>query len=116
MDYRRDDWSAEASLEELARLSETAGLEVVGSATQNLPHPHPKTYVGKGKLAEIVEAVGETQADVVIFDDELSPAQLRNVEDRLELMVVDRTALILDIFARRAVTHEGRMQVELAQL
>lgn len=116
MDYRRDDWGAEASLEELARLSETAGLEVVGSATQNLAHPHPKTYVGKGKLEEIIESVGETQADVVIFDDELSPAQLRNVEDRLELMVVDRTALILDIFARRAVTHEGRMQVELAQL
>lgn len=116
VDYRRDDWGADASLEELARLSETAGLDVVGSATQNLGHPHPKTYVGKGKLDEIVDAVGELQADVVIFNDELSPAQLRNVEDRLGTMVVDRTALILDIFARRAVTHEGRLQVELAQL
>lgn len=97
-------------------MSETAGLDVVGSATQNLDHPHPKTYVGKGKLEEIVDAVGEMHADVVIFDDELSPAQLRNVEDRLQTMVVDRTALILDIFAKRAVTHEGRLQVELAQL
>ncbi len=103
-------------MEELARLSETAGLDVIGSATQNLDHPHPKTYVGKGKLDEIVEAVDEMQADVVVFDDELSPAQLRNVEDRLQKMVVDRTALILDIFAKRAVTHEGRLQVELAQL
>lgn len=116
VDYRRDDWSAGASLEELARLSETAGLDVVGSATQNLDHPHPKTYVGKGKLDEIAASVTDVQADVVIFDDELSPAQLRNVEDRLSTMVVDRTALILDIFAKRAVTHEGRLQVELAQL
>jgi GTP-binding protein HflX len=100
----------------LARLAETAGLDVVGSATQNLGHPHPKTYVGTGKLDEIVEAVGEVNADIVVFDDELSPAQLRNVEDRLGTLVIDRTALILDIFAKRAVTHEGRLQVELAQL
>ena len=116
VDYRVDDWGAGASLDELARLSETAGLEVVGSLTQKLDHPHPTTYVGKGKLEEVVELREQLAADVVIFDDELSPAQLRNVEARLETKVIDRTALILDIFAKRAVTHEGRLQVELAQL
>jgi GTP-binding protein HflX len=116
VDYRDDDWDAAASLEELARLSETAGLSVVGSATQKLGHPHPNTYVGKGKLEEIADLRAELQADVVIFDDELTPAQLRNVEARLEAKVIDRTALILDIFAKRAITHEGRLQVELAQL
>jgi len=116
VDYHKDDWTADASLEELARLSETAGLDVVGSATQNLKHPHPNTYVGKGKLEEIAESVKDVTADVVIFDDELAPAQLRNIENRLEMKVLDRTALILDIFARRAITHEGRIQVELAQL
>jgi GTP-binding protein HflX len=116
VDYHKDDWTAQSSLEELARLSETAGLGVVGSATQNLSHPHPNTYVGKGKLDEIAEAMKAVDADVVIFDDELSPAQLRNVENTLETKVIDRTALILDIFAKRAQTHEGRLQVELAQL
>lgn len=116
VDYHKDDWTAQSSLEELARLSETAGLEVVGSITQNLQHPHPNTYVGKGKLEELVESVKALPADVVIFDDELTPAQLRNVEEALQAKVIDRTALILDIFAKRAVTHEGRLQVELAQL
>lgn len=116
VDYHKDDWAAQSSLEELARLSETAGLEVVGSVTQKLSHPHPHTYVGKGKLEEIVEAIGELTADVVIFDDELSPSQLRTVEERLQVKIIDRTALILDIFAKRAQTHEGRLQVELAQL
>jgi GTP-binding protein HflX len=116
VDYRRDEWDASHSLEELARLSETAGLQVIGSASQKLDHPHPKTYVGTGKLDEIATTMGEIGADVVIFDDELTPAQLRNIEARLETKVVDRTALILDIFAKRAVTHEGRLQVELAQL
>ena len=116
VDYRADDWDADASREELARLSETAGLDVVGAVTQKLAHPHPNTYVGKGKLDEVAELREELSADVVIFDDELSPAQLRNVEARLETKVIDRTALILDIFAKRAVTHEGRLQVELAQL
>jgi GTPase len=91
-------------------------LEVVASTSQKLAHPHPNTYVGKGKLEEIADLVHEVSADVVIFDDELTPAQLRNVEARLETKVIDRTALILDIFAKRAVTHEGRLQVELAQL
>jgi GTPase len=116
VDRQRADWSAEASLEELARLSETAGLDVVGSASQKLAHPHPNTYVGKGKLEEIADSVQSLKADVVIFDDELTPAQLRNVETHLQAKVIDRTALILDIFAKRAVTHEGRLQVELAQL
>jgi GTP-binding protein HflX len=116
VDYRVDDWGAAASLEELARLSETAGLDVVGAVTQKLDHPHPNTYVGKGKLEEVADLREQLAADVVIFDDELSPAQLRNVEARLETKVIDRTALILDIFAKRAVTHEGRLQVELAQL
>ena len=118
VDYRRDDWDTFGSLEELARLAETASIAVVGSTSQKMSHPHPRTYVGKGKLEEIVDDVKLLQADVVIFDDELSPAQLRNVEDRLglETKVIDRTALILDIFASRAVTHEGRLQVELAQL
>jgi GTP-binding protein HflX len=116
VDYHKDEWTADASLEELARLSETAGLVVVGSAMQKLNHPHPNTYVGKGKLEEIADTAIELATDVVIFDDELTPAQLRNVENRLERKVLDRTALILDIFASRAVTHEGRLQVELAQL
>jgi GTPase len=116
VEYHRDEWSSESSLEELARLSETAGLEVVGSISQKLDHPHPTTYVGKGKLEEVFDTARELHADVVVFDDELTPAQLRNVETRLDLKVIDRTALILDIFAKRAVTHEGRLQVELAQL
>ncbi|HUG15498.1 MAG TPA: GTPase HflX [Thermomicrobiales bacterium] len=116
IDLQRSDWSVDASLEELARLAETANLNVVGSESQKLAHPHPKTYVGKGKLEEIADTVGELRADVIIFNDELTPAQLRNIETRLETKVIDRTALILDIFAKRAVTHEGRLQVELAQL
>lgn len=116
VETQRADWSAEASLEELARLAETASLDVVGAASQKLAHPHPNTYVGKGKLEEIATQVADLKIDVVIFDDELTPAQLRNVEAHLETKVIDRTALILDIFAKRAVTHEGRLQVELAQL
>jgi GTP-binding protein HflX len=111
-----DEWQIESSLEELARLSETAGLEVVGSATQRLGHPHPSTYVGKGKLEEIADLRASLGADVVVFNDELTPAHLRNLEARLETKLIDRTALILDIFASRARTHEGRLQVELAQL
>ena len=90
--------------------------------TQNLDHPNPRSYVGKGKLEELFELLGQLDANVAIFDDELSPAQLRNIERRitenesLERKVIDRPTLILDIFARHAVTHEGRLQVELAQL
>jgi GTP-binding protein HflX len=104
------------SLEELGLLAETAGAEVVGLFKQRLPHPDPARYVGKGKLAEIAEAKGALDYSLVLFDDELSPTQQRNIEKALEVKVLDRTALILDIFARRAQTHEGRLQVELAQL
>jgi GTP-binding protein HflX len=107
--------SAEASLDELALLVSTAGGEVVGRAIQRLEIPNVAHYVGKGKLAEIVaerEVAGYT---MVVFDDELSPSQQRNLEDALKVKVLDRTALIIDIFARRAQTREARLQVELAQ-
>jgi GTP-binding protein HflX len=107
---------AEASLEELALLAHTAGAEVVGSAIQRLESPHPAHYIGKGKLEEVVEARRETGYTMVVFDDELSPSQQRNLEDALKVKVLDRTALIIDIFARRARTKEARLQVELAQL
>jgi GTP-binding protein HflX len=106
----------QGSLEELARLAETAGAEVVGSVTQKLAHPISGTYVGKGKLEEIKELREPVEYDLVIFNDELSPAQQRNLEKALDVKIVDRTALILDVFAKRAQTHEGRLQVELAQL
>lgn len=114
--WRETDWSAADSLEELARLAETASLEVVGAVTQNLPHPNPTHYFGKGKLAEVKAARADLGYDVVVVDEELSPSQLRHLEDELQVKVIDRTALILDIFAKRAQTHEGRLQVELAQL
>ncbi|HET7035403.1 MAG TPA: GTPase HflX [Thermomicrobiaceae bacterium] len=116
VDWQRNGWDVQASLEELARLAETADLDVVDAVTQQLAHPHPGHYLGSGKLNEIVAKRQEGGFDVVLANDELTPAQLRSLEDALELKVIDRTALILDIFARRARTHEGRLQVELAQL
>jgi GTP-binding protein HflX len=106
---------AEESLNELAELARTAGAEVVARFTQRLDHPNPATYIGSGKVQEIVEAIRQLGANVVIFDDELSPSQQRNLEKALGVKVIDRTALILDIFATRARTREGRLQVELAQ-
>lgn len=106
---------AEASLDELALLTNTAGAEVVGRSLQRLESPNPAHYVGRGKLQEIVEARDETNYSMVIFDDELSPTQQRNIENALGVKVLDRTALILDIFAHRAQTREARLQVELAQ-
>jgi GTP-binding protein HflX len=104
------------SLEELARLAESAGVEIVGSVSQKMTHPLAGTYVGKGKLEEI-NALRETlNYDLIIFNDELSPSQQRNLEKALDTKILDRTALILDVFAARAQTHEGRLQVELAQL
>ena len=103
-------------LEELAELADTAGATVVGEVTQMLDRPHPGTYLGKGKIEELRVAIEEKQATVIIFDDELSPAQGRNVETALNTRVVDRAELILDIFATRARTSEAKMQVELAQL
>lgn len=106
---------ADESLNELAELARTAGAEVVARFTQRLDHPNPATYIGSGKVQEVVEAIREHGANVVIFDDELSPSQQRNLEKALGVKVIDRTALILDIFATRAQTREGRLQVELAQ-
>lgn len=108
-------WSAEDSLRELALLADTAGLEVVGSIYQKLDQPFPKHFIGPGKVREVAELRERTGAGLVIFDDELSPAQTRNLEEDLQVGVLDRTALILDIFAQHARTHEGRLQVELAQ-
>jgi len=105
------------SLEELGRLAETAGLEVVGYTYQLLDVPNPRTYVGTGKVAEIADAIQDTGAETVVFDDELSPGQMRNLEKALgeNVRLCDRTALILDIFSQRAATREGKLQVELAQ-
>jgi GTP-binding protein HflX len=114
----RDGWHAEESVEELALLAETAGAEVVGRAIQRMNAPHPATYIGKGKLEEIRalrERDGDDAYTMVVFDDELSPSQQLKLEDALKVKVLDRTALILDIFAMRARTREGRLQVELAQ-
>ena len=107
---------ANESLQELAELAKTAGAEVVGLTTQKLEHPNVATYVGSGKVDEVVQERKRLDANVVIFDDELSPSQQRNLEKALGVKVIDRTALILDIFATRAQTREGRLQVELAQM
>ncbi|MFN0096184.1 MAG: GTPase HflX [Dehalococcoidia bacterium] len=107
---------ANQSLDELAELARTAGAEVVGRTTQRLEHPHVATYLGSGKVEEVSAAREELGANVVLFDDELSPSQQRNLEKLLGCKVIDRTALILDIFATRAQTREGRLQVALAQL
>jgi GTP-binding protein HflX len=106
----------EHSLDELAGLAAAAGASVVLRVLQERPKPDPATFLGSGKVAALGAACDEARADVVIFDNELSPAQLRNLEEALERKVVDRTQLILDIFARRARTREGKLQVELAQL
>ena len=102
-------------LEELAFLAETAGAELRGVFTQRLDVPHPKTFIGSGKLAEVREFVKEEEIDMVIFDDELSPSQLRNIEREMNCRILDRTNLILDIFAGRAQTAHAKTQVELAQ-
>ena len=106
----------EKSLDELEELASTAGAVTVGSVVQNLSQIHPVTYVGKGKLDEIKDLLWETEATGIICDDELSPIQLGNMEDALNTKIMDRTLIILDIFANRASTNEGKIQVELAQL
>jgi GTP-binding protein HflX len=106
----------EADLAELERLADTAGADVVGSLAQRRHRPAPSTFLGKGKLEELQEMVAETGANLVIFDNDLSPAQGRNLEKVLEVNVLDRTELILDIFANHAATKQARLQVELAQL
>jgi GTP-binding protein HflX len=109
-------WSVEDSLNELGTLARTAGAEVVGSMIQRMRHPDVATYIGKGRAQELCDTEKQLHLDLVIFDDELSPSQQRNLEKLLNARVLDRTALILDIFAQHARTREGRLQVELAQL
>src|SRR6476620_1170856 len=109
-------WTAEESLNELANLALTAGADVVGAEWQNRRHVDPNWYVGKGKAEELGEAKSETGFNLLIADDELSPSQQKALESVLNVKVIDRSRLILDIFALHAQTHEGRLQVELAQL
>ena len=112
----RDKELVDDHLTELTLLSDTAGVEVCGSTVQHLKRPDPSTFMGSGKLAEIASTLTERNVDVVIFDDDLSPAQARNIEKILKCKTIDRSALILDIFAKRARTKEASTQVELAQL
>ncbi len=116
VDTGRFDISMEESLNELEELLETDGGEAVGRVIQNLQNPSSRTYVGSGKVEEIRQILQDTGADGIICDDELSPAQLKNLSDELGVKVIDRTLLILDIFTKRATTREGQMQIELAQL
>ncbi len=114
---RTDGWTLSDDLAELSRLADTAGLDVVGTVTQRLERPDPKTFIGSGKAAEAHELATELEAMTVVVDDELSPSQQANLEALLAgVRVIDRTQLILDIFARHAVSHEGKLQVELARL
>jgi GTP-binding protein HflX len=110
-----DRWSVENSLEELAQLADTAGATVVGKLIQRLPVPSTTHYLGKGKIIELISLKDGLNYNVAIFDDELTPRQQRNLEEILQVKVIDRAALILDIFAKRARTREGQLQVELAQ-
>ncbi len=107
---------ADHSLDELARLADAAGATVVMRMLQDRPRPDPATFIGSGKVSALAAACAEAAVDVVIFDNELTPGQQRQLEDKVERKVIDRTQLILDIFARRARTREGKWQVELAQL
>src|SRR5579872_6855843 len=107
---------AERSLDELGGLAEAAGAEVVLRVLQERPKPDPSTFLGAGKITTLAASAAETGTDLVIFDNELTPAQLRQIEEEVGRKIVDRTQLILDIFARRARTKEGKLQVELAQL
>lgn len=106
----------EQSLIELEELGQTAGAETVAKVIQNREKLHPATYIGKGKIEEVKKLICSTKADTVVCDDELSPAQYYNLEEALDIKVIDRTIMILDIFAKRASTSEGKLQVELAQL
>jgi GTP-binding protein HflX len=110
-----DPWPLDDSITELAELARTAGVAVLGRAEQRLDAINPATYVGKGKVEELKLLVRDLDLDMVIFNDELSPTQQRNLEQELDVQVIDRTALILDIFAKHARTREGSLQVELAQ-
>lgn len=111
-----DKGEVEKSLDELEELGQTASAVTVAKVIQNRERIHPGTYIGKGKIDEVKEMVEKYHADCVVCDDELTPAQYHNLQEQLEVKVIDRTVLILDIFARRASTSEGKLQVELAQL
>lgn len=111
-----DEDKVNESLDELEELVDTAGAVTVGRMTQNRERIHPGTYIGKGKIEELKMYIASTEATGIVCDDELSPAQLKNLEDELDTKVMDRTLVILDIFAGRALTKEGKIQVELAQL
>lgn len=112
----RDPWEVRESMEELGELAGTAGASVIGTGTQKLESPIAGTYIGKGKAEEFATFSRANKIDTIIFDDELSPAQSRNLEEIFNCKILDRTALILDIFGQRARTREGKLQVELAQL
>ena len=112
----RNGWELRDSLEELSELANTAGAEVVGDGIQKMAAPCASTFIGKGKADEFAQHCRRADVDTVIFDDELSPAQSRNLEEVFNCKILDRTALILDIFAQRARTREGKLQIELAQL
>ncbi len=116
LDQPHGDWPVSRSLAELGALTETAGAMVVGSAFQRRPQPDPGWYFGKGRAAELLTEKADSDFNVLVVDDELSPNQQRNLEQLLDCKVLDRSALIIDIFARHARTREGRLQVELAQL
>ncbi len=107
---------AEHELDELRELARTAGVETIGDLVQHRPRPDPRTYVGKGKLEELKQVYADSGAEALLVDDELDPTQQRALENALNARVVDRTQLILDIFAQHAVSAEGKLQVELAQL
>lgn len=111
----QDEKQSREYLSELAFLADTAGAVVLKQFLQRLDRPHPVTFVGQGKLKEIADYIKVMEADTVIFDDELTPTQLRNIERELQCKILDRTNLILDIFARRAQTAHAKTQVELAQ-
>jgi len=113
---RIPEFSAEESLAELRALTESAGAEIVGEFLQHRDRPDPATLIGRGKLEEIAGAAASSQADLILFDHDLTPSQQRNIENAVHTRVIDRTQLILDIFARHARTREGQLQVELAQL
>src|SRR4051794_10848882 len=112
----RELWQTADSLAELEQLAATAGVEVMGQVSQKVSEPNSRTFVGKGKVQEIKQLTEELGVDTVLFDEELTPGQQRNLEEALNRKILDRTGLILDIFARHARTREGRLQVELAQL
>ena len=110
------EYDAESSMNELEELAKTAGAETVARVLQKRPSPEPATVLGEGKIEELKELAQQLEADLAVFDCELTASQIRNIEDILDIRVIDRTMLILDIFAGRAVSNEGKLQVELAQL